>query len=270
LATKRAENALDKIKKTLRNGIKIIGNGLPVDFTKTGAVSLIGKQVGNIEELAVLAQVYRNPAFETFRVFTVKQGKIVGQTAVSSRVPGYSAVTIRNRPNEKDYDYIRELIKDTDADGYYILHNHPSGSPDPSTADIRFTRNLASKVPGLIHHVVINQTHFGSISSTGETLVDDLPKRITNDKGRYDVNNPLVPHDLLGERIRSPEDLVNIGKQITAGNTFQIVTITRSGIRGIFEVPIEQFKKLSALKMQAIISKVALASGGQSIFLIYP
>ena len=32
------------------------------------------------------------------------------------------------------------------ADGYYLIHNHPSGKATPSTSDIALTQHLASQV----------------------------------------------------------------------------------------------------------------------------
>ena len=42
------------------------------------------------------------------------------------------------------------------ANGYWILHNHPSGNAAASRQDERFTGQLASLVPGFKGHVIIN------------------------------------------------------------------------------------------------------------------
>lgn len=75
------------VRAHLRSGT-VLGNAIARDFQEQGHVSLIGQQVRNSEDLAVLAQVYRNPAFKTMRYFFMKGDVVVGQTGVSSRLPG--------------------------------------------------------------------------------------------------------------------------------------------------------------------------------------
>jgi DNA repair protein RadC len=52
-----------------------------------------------------------------------------------------------------------------------VVHNHPSGDPEPSGEDIRFTKELceAGKVIGigLIDHVVIGDNVYFSFSEQG-------------------------------------------------------------------------------------------------------
>jgi len=65
-------------------------------------------------------------------------------------------------------EYI-QMFKDekdrTGADGYYLLHNHPSGNPTPSREDIKLTEVVAARIPGLLAHVVINSNRYAIIWS---------------------------------------------------------------------------------------------------------
>ncbi len=66
---------------------------------------------------------------------------------------------------------LQEVIKQ-DADRIIIVHNHPSGDPNPSKADINFTKKLykASETVGikLIDHIVIGFNKYESIFSRRE------------------------------------------------------------------------------------------------------
>ena len=88
------------------------------------------------------------------RIFYTKNNKIVAHEAISSRIPGMSSAFL-NIPKRKDFsddfdfqmargnwrntkfDDMKDRMKRLKADGYYLLHNHPSGNPDASQADVR-------------------------------------------------------------------------------------------------------------------------------------
>jgi len=55
---------------------------------------------------------------------------------------------------EQVADRLRQTMEASGADGYHLLHNHPSGDPTPSRADIEITRLIAGAVPGFRGHVV--------------------------------------------------------------------------------------------------------------------
>ena len=52
-----------------------------------GQIEFIGKEVNTPADLAYMVQVLRDPRFESFRVFYMKDGKIVGYKTVTSRLP---------------------------------------------------------------------------------------------------------------------------------------------------------------------------------------
>ena len=70
--------------------------------------------------------------------------------------------------------YPREVLKralELHASGIVLVHNHPSGDPTPSQADIRLTRDLAAtaKPLGIIlhDHLIISKTGYKSLKSDG-------------------------------------------------------------------------------------------------------
>ena len=108
--------------------------GLSLD----GNAALVGQTIRGASDLAALAQVYRDPRFETLRaVFVDDAGKVVGESAYTSRLPGAVAF--------KPSAFAEHVKTDTSrfsASGYYLLHNHPSGNPSPSDSDRGFTREV--------------------------------------------------------------------------------------------------------------------------------
>ena len=66
----------------------LLGARLHRDFVAQGGAQLVGQRVGSPGDLAALAQVYRDPRFETFRCFYVRDSEVIGESAYSSRLPG--------------------------------------------------------------------------------------------------------------------------------------------------------------------------------------
>ncbi|MFS0738143.1 JAB domain-containing protein [Sphingomonas sp. 1P06PA] len=69
---------------------------------------------------------------------------------------------------------IRQIIADAlalDADALVIAHNHPSGDPTPSPADLRATRRLADAAHPLglrvIDHLVVGRGGWHSLRALG-------------------------------------------------------------------------------------------------------
>lgn len=150
---------------------KLIGKRFIDELIDTGRVNLTGITFQDTRELALIAQIYRDPRFETFRVIFVKGNQIVGQSAVSSRLPSIVKAFIN-----EDWDgAARDLTSLKDrlgADGYYLLHNHPSGIPEASKEDLIVTAGFFEKVPGFINHIIINSGKYTEIG------IDTNPKRL--------------------------------------------------------------------------------------------
>jgi DNA repair protein RadC len=57
-------------------------------------------------------------------------------------------------------DWVKEQMAASGADGYWVLHNHPSGSVKASNADINLTQRLYQDVPGFKGHVIIDHNKY--------------------------------------------------------------------------------------------------------------
>ncbi len=193
-------------------------------------VTLIGEKITGATNLAQLANIYRDPRYETFRIFFVKDNVIVGQTAYSSRMP--STVSMP----EDMKDRIALNIEKVGADGFYVMHNHPSDDPTPSPDDINMTGMIAE--------------HFGRDKFRGHVIIDhDKAIFIDKDwssKERYmsmfelkaeneDLNDPskaVVPHEALGTKITSSTSLGQLAMKIGHDHEMRRPVVIITDVKG--------------------------------------
>lgn len=95
----RKELILDK-------NIKVIYNKLENIKLNQGYVDLSSSSIQNKNDLVDVCNIFRDPRYETFRIFYMKDNKIVGQEAITSKLPDGVFVF-----NEKTGDPIRTYEK---------------------------------------------------------------------------------------------------------------------------------------------------------------
>lgn len=179
-----------------RGKVNVVAAAITKDFERRGFTSLEGKIINYPHDLAVLSQVYRDPRYETLRVFYIKRKKIILQTGLTSRLAG--AVNF----GPLAVDQIKARAMALGADSYYMMHNHPSGNPEPSRPDL-MTHARFEDDPRYKGHIILNHTHY-SLIEKGQpwALSNPVPK----DYRGYDPRtNPSVPH----AELEKPIDLEN-------------------------------------------------------------
>lgn len=187
---------------------RITALGIAADIERVGSAALVGQTVGSADELAQLAQVYRDPRYETFRVFFTRKNLILHATGVSARLPGQAPMVPAGMTSEEYVQLFKDQMQTAGADGYYILHNHPSGDPTPSRQDQEVTEYLAAQVPGLRAHVVINSNRFAVMRPGAPVEVK------SKDFGPDLLRIPSLPSPVLNAAIGSPDDLATLGKSL--------------------------------------------------------
>ena len=78
----------------------------------------------------------RDPRFEALRYIFLKNNIVVGHISLSCRIPDIARVF----PDGEDINWLTTQLKKHHADGFYLMHNHPSGNSAPSPEDINFTK----------------------------------------------------------------------------------------------------------------------------------
>ncbi|MCP4989522.1 MAG: hypothetical protein GY928_26755, partial [Colwellia sp.] len=257
---KSADKAVDTLEKLKGS---MLANSIAKDYKEKGVISLIGQRIDGSEDLAVLAQIYRNPSFETFRFFFTKGRFIVGQTGVTSRMPGETKLF----PDKQGYDAglreMKEQMKRLGADGYYMMHNHPSGSMTPSVADKNATKSISKHIKGFKGHIIVNQKQYVIID------VDMLweSKKITNLDPEYDINKPAKSGEMLGKRISGPDDVALVGTEYYRPDWLVIVGRRGSSgkVSGIMEVPISAIESRTPLQLAAYIRAFQRKTGSVDV-----
>lgn len=194
----------------------VLAQAIAEDFKTAGATALIGKRIGSAHDLAVLAQVYRHPSFETFRAFFVDaDNQIIDASAVTSRSPGSTAVIPGvNVSATQITGWFRDRMKANGAAGVWLLHNHPSGRASPSQGDLNVTQLIHNELGDRMRgHVVIDHNEWTNISYqkmakkiAGVTYPEDL--------GARDLRERPVDHSALGRSIDGPPALKDLARDI--------------------------------------------------------
>lgn len=203
----------------------ILPKNLRSHLKKYGSASLIGQEAPTTHDLAILAQIHRDPRVESLHMIYTKGNKIVGHNTVSSRMPGLVQPFRYGRNSTTDVLHMQDDMKHFGADGYYMVHNHPSGRSHPSSADITLTKYIAERVPGFKSHVVIDNSEYHTIDKNGDTKHVKLDHPI-----HYDLHNPehrLKHHEVIGMSVTSAKDVADVGKHFEDPHN-----ITLFGVRG--------------------------------------
>jgi 2'-5' RNA ligase len=190
-------------------GVRTLALALARDLANLGYVSLRGYRVSSAEELGPLAQIWRDPRYETFRIVYVDDaGTILAHEAMTSRSAGAAEAW---KPDDDVDDWIatrRVRMAKMGATGYYLLHNHPTTAPIPSREDRALTTRISRALTGFKAHVIIDHGSFGILRPDGTEVMRPVTAQ---PDARY---IPAVPHDILDVQLTSPQDVVRLGKAI--------------------------------------------------------
>lgn len=244
-----------------KEGGKVVGLRISKDFKEAQGTVLVGQEVKDVHELAHVAQILRDPRFETLRVFYVKNNKIVGHYGLTSRLPGTVAVNKQPRLLEIISSY--KMLNG--ADGYYLMHNHPSGRATPSTGDMRSTNVIADRIDGFLGHVIVDSNEYGVIDTTGGAQT--IPAQFKD----MSQETPLIPHDALNVNITEYENLAELGKLIQAPRGFfSVVGIGSDGkISAISEMP-DSILDQPPLKIANKVRLFARHTGSRGVVVVTP
>lgn len=217
--------------------VKTVAVAINRSFQTDHTASLVGQTIRTPKDLATLAQVFRNPRYETLRYYAIgKDGKVVGQTGVSSRLPASGAAF----PTGQDWAWVEAFVKRTGAIKLMMTHNHPSGVSSPSEADISLTIAAARKLKMFVSHVVIDSNEYSHIwaEADGKHMVRQNVE--LEGMGPDVALKPDKPHPILGRRITDPLELANVAKSLQSKNGYlSVIGVSgrNGGVRSLGETP---------------------------------
>lgn len=227
-AQRAAVSAVDDLRATET----LLGLALSRDLSARQRASLVGQKVSSNEDLAVLAQVYRDPRFETFRaVFVNDQGTVISQMGLTTRLPA-STVAIAGDETQ----FFNEMVataRNRGATGYYLLHNHPSGNAAPSRADERLTQQYAQATGAQLAfkgHVVIDTNEYAVIDREGRSELTQKD---------FGQPAPMTFGEWSGGKITQPSDVMAMAKKMAVdkGAVTLINLDNQLTVRGITTIP---------------------------------
>ena len=229
------------------------------DFKEGSGSSLVGKAVSDIHDVAQLAQVLRDPRFETLRIFIIGQDRVLNHYALSSRLPGAIHFDLDNVISAID-SYIRNT---PGATGWALVHNHPSGDPTPSGGDISTTIKMAEDAPGFIGHVVIDTGKYATIDANGNYKFN----AVTN----AEFGKVGLDHWAINLKLEGYGDIADLAKSFqNKDGFFTLVGLdTRLRVAAIAEVP-DTAMKLDKLKLIANLRQFARGSGTSKMVAVLP
>lgn len=191
--------AADALEEYERKGI--LGyEDIVEHFLRDGRLQYEGFQVRDAHSLALLLQTFRNVQFETFRMVYTKGDTIAAITGVESRLPHLS-FTMPEESISKGFYNIQRRMERLGADGFYMVHNHPTGDVLPSAADTNETMRFAQNLPGFRGHIILDHTKYSVLDENGVTGIYDIPE---------DYQNPLYYETetfLIGTKIRNSDEV---------------------------------------------------------------
>jgi hypothetical protein len=248
-------------------GGAILGCNFPKDYKEQGGATLLNRQIKSAHELAVMAQILRDPRFETLRIFYTRRNRIIHHTAISSRLPGSVYLEKINGTEYHLGGWVNNTRFKVQADGYWLLHNHPSGRAAASRQDERFTAQLASLVPGFKGHVIINTNQYSVIDSKLEV---NFINWMGGQAGGYQ-DDAYKQHDYLLENIATPDDLARIGMALKHKDQyFSLIGANATGaVQSISELPISLLERSPKILL-ARLQRFTRNAGVSSLFAITP
>lgn len=236
-----------------------LGIRMAQDFKEGNGASLVGQTASDMHDVAQLAQILRDPRFETLRVFLLGDGKILNHYGLTSRLPSVVSFNL-----SEVFSSIDTYMKNTPgATSFVLVHNHPSGDPAPSSADITVTKEFAKRVKGFAGHVVIDSNKYSVITDTGRTKSFAIDNK--------DFGKPGREHWAINLRLGSTIDLLNIAKKFqNKDGYFTLVGLdARLRVAALAEVP-NTSMELDKLKLTANLRRFAINSGATKTVAVLP
>ena len=234
-----------------RSNTEYVVNDLTGNLIKTGRVNLVGYELRGNDDIVELAKIIGNKKFETCRIIYVRDGTIVGQDAVTIDMPNMS-LTHAEKNNPIAFSKMKLKMDRVGADGYYIVHNHPSGDSTPSNADKRTCQIFNSGLTGFISGIVIGKDNYSVIT------IDSATSTVhTKQGGSFADSRP---------QLTTPADVVDYVSQLTSGDDASYVVYADSKLRLIAVQRIEN-KEFNDKNIFAYLNNEKRINGASGCFL---
>lgn len=228
----------------MNKNCKVIYKKIEPDFlNKYGYVNLNQREVNTKDDLVELSAIFRNPMYETFRIIYMKDNKIVGHEQISTKTPDSVSVFPRAKNGksnaEKCFYKIHNRMKRLESNGYYMVHNHPSGNAKASNEDLKVTERFNEKVTGFKGHLIVNLESYAwiDVDSYGRAFSNNYLPINKLKKDRF--YKMMTKKSIFNMKILCRDDLVYLMHHIknTPDYSTTILTDCLGKVRMIMDVP---------------------------------
>ena len=244
---------------------KTIGLAVTPELVEHGVISLVGRTVKSPKELATISHVLRHPGYEKFHIVYVSGDKVVHHETISAGLPDRASIMEVGQTQGQFFQRVHNNLSSFGADGYYLIHNHPSGDPRPSGADVSLTKYIANITTAggnannpinrsFKGHIVLDHTTYSYIGRDGGHFESDIDtSQIPADS--YDATS--MRHWSLDTAITSPTAVAGLaaGMNLDPNNSVVFYLTTKHKVRGVQIVPnallADEKKAVRYLRMQA-------------------
>ncbi len=238
------------------------------DELKSGEyIDLNNKTVESADDLADLAQVFRNPNYETFRVVYTKENTIVGQEALTTRTSNEVRISDKTKNKTKYYYKINNRMERLDADGYYLIHNHPSGKAKASQADINLTYDFDKNIKGFQGHIIINSGTYAILSKDNNGLIFQEQKKLENYKPD-EIDKMMSEEPWTKIKINSKEQLVSLMHNVKNNPEYSTLVLVDAILspRAIIDIP-NSFMNMTEEQIDGYIKNMSPKYGATKAFI---
>lgn len=267
------DNKIVKSKTSVNNKnmqkIETIYRKFSKDFKEKGYVDLNNKTVKDIKEVADIAQIFRNPNYETFRMIYTRDNTIVGQEAISSRIPGQTKVFEDNN-RAKGFYKIKNRMNRLNADGYYMVHNHPSGKAVASQIDINTTQLFIKNIPGFKGHVIVNSGTYATIERENGALskLAANNEMVIENYKPDDIDKLISKEPWANIKINSNKQIATLMHDVKNNPNYStlILTDSQSYPRILLDIP-NNFFNMSSSQIDGYIKNISKQNGATRAFI---
>lgn len=258
----------------MNSNVKVIYNKLEnMTVNNRGYIDLSDSKIQKTKDIVNICDIFRDSRYETFRVFYMKDNKIVGQEAITSKIPDAVILFSNGKKFErnpiKTYEKMNNRIQRLGADGYYLAHNHSSNSAKPSQEDMEITRNFVANVEGFLGHVVLGNTDKYSIIEENSEGLILMPKEKSLKKDTLEnMEEKLKQNTLYNIKISCRDELVALLKQIQNEKEYStaILTDSKCNIRLVLDIPNKMFNQ-ELENLNGFFKNIARNSGATRVFI---
>ena len=251
--------------------IRVIYKRLTEDFNKKGYINLNHRLVNSKDDLIEISSIFRDPRYETLRIIYMKDNKIAGYESISSKIPGFVNIFTNDNSGrskvEKGFYKVKNRMERLNANGYYMVHNHPSGVARASKDDLMLTSIFSYMVNGFKGHLIVNSGTYAWISVNNIGLAYSENEKIIKGYKKGKIENMLKNKSPYNIKINCRDDLINLMHYIKNSEEFStaILTDKQGKIRMILDIP-NCYMNMKKEQLKGYFKNLARINGVSRVF----